>query len=167
MAENKEYIITRVFDAPQALVYETWAKPEHLQKWFGPKGSEVKSFKQDFRVGGISHASMSAGNGPLMWSKWTYQAIEPVSKLAWIQSFSDEKGGVTRHPMSATWPLEMLTTVLFEAEGKDKTKVTLKWIPINPSPEEVQTFLGAFDGMNMGWGGTFERLDDYLTQLKK
>lgn len=167
MADKNEFVIERVFNAPQELVYKMWADPAHLQKWFGPKGSDVKSFQQDFRVGGICHASMSAGNGPLMWSKWTYTAIEPVSELAWVQSFSDEKGGITRHPMSATWPLEMLTTVYFAAEGKDKTKITLKWLPVNASSEEIDTFTKSFDGMNAGWGGSFERLDDYLVSFKK
>jgi uncharacterized protein YndB with AHSA1/START domain len=88
------------------------------------------------------------------------------TKLVWAHSFSNEAGGITRHPLSATWPLELLTTVTLEEQPDGKTKVTLVWSPLNASPEELQTFDAARDSMRGGWGGTFERLDAYLAGVK-
>jgi uncharacterized protein YndB with AHSA1/START domain len=79
-----------------------------------------------------------------------------------VHSFSDENGGLTRHPLSPTWPLELLTTVTLEDAPGGKTKLTLRWSPLNPSEEERGTFDAAHDGMRGGWGGSFERLDAYL-----
>ncbi len=79
-----------------------------------------------------------------------------------MHSFSNEAGGLTRHPLIPTWPLELLTTVTFAEEPGGKTRVTLRWTPINATPEEQRTFDATRDGMNSGWNGSFERLDAYL-----
>ncbi len=78
----------------------------------------------------------------------------------------EQQGGLTRHPMAPTWPLEMLTTVTFEDAPGGKTKLTLVWSPLNASDEEQKTFDAAHRGMTGGWAGTFERLDAYLAATK-
>lgn len=104
-------------------------------------------------------------NGQEMWGKWVFREITPPRKLVYINSFSDEKGGLTRHPMSPTWPLEMLTTVTFEEED-GKTQLTLTWVPVNANEQERQTFLGGMDGMKSGWTGSFDNLDNELAVMK-
>jgi uncharacterized protein YndB with AHSA1/START domain len=162
---SKEFVITRVFDAPRELVFKAWTESEHIAKWFGPKGVTVKSAKMDLRPGGSLHSCMAAPDGHEMWGKWVFREIAPPEKLVYINSFSDEKGGLTRHPMSATWPLEMLTTVVFEDEG-GKTKLTLTWVPMNSSAEEIATFENGMAGMTGGWSGTFDQLEAYLLEIK-
>ena len=49
---DREIVITRVFDAPRALVFDAWTKPEHVQRWFGPKGFTLTTQEIDIRVGG-------------------------------------------------------------------------------------------------------------------
>jgi hypothetical protein len=39
--------------------------------------------------------------------KFVYRDIVPGKKPVLVVSFSDEKGGVTRHPMADNWPLEV------------------------------------------------------------
>ena len=85
-----------------------------MKEWWGPKGSVIVASKMDLRVGGTYLGAMRAGNGPVMWAKFVYREIAEPERLVWVHSFSDEAGGLTRHPMSPTWPLEMLTTVTFE-----------------------------------------------------
>jgi uncharacterized protein YndB with AHSA1/START domain len=160
----KEFVITRVFGSPRELVFKAWTEPERIAKWFGPKGVTVKSAKMDLRPGGSLHSCMATPDGHEMWGKWVFREIAPPEKLVYINSFSDEKGGLTRHPMSATWPLEMLTTVIFKDKG-GKTELTLTWVPINSSAEEIATFESGMAGMTGGWTGTFDQLDAYLLEL--
>jgi uncharacterized protein YndB with AHSA1/START domain len=100
-----------------------------------------------------------------MWGKWVIREIAAPEKLVYVNSFSNEKGGLTRHPMSPTWPLEMLTTVILK-EMDGKTELTLKWVPLNASPEEIATFNAGMAGMTGGWTGTFDQLDEYLVKSK-
>lgn len=167
-AETKsaDFVISRVFDAPRELVWQAFADPERVKHWFGPKGSTIVSSKMDLRVGGIYHGAMRNPDGQVMWAKFVYREVAPPEHLSWVHSFSDEKGGLTRHPLSASWPLELLTTVTFEEAPGGKTKLTLQWTPINATEEERKTFAAARDSMQGGWTGTFERLADYLAGEK-
>ena len=49
---QREVIITRVFDAPARLLFEAYAKPEHVKRWFGPRGWPLTLVEMDFREGG-------------------------------------------------------------------------------------------------------------------
>lgn len=160
--KNADFVISRLFDAPRELVWKCLTEAERMKEWFGPKGSAVVASKMDLRVGGSYHGAMRAGDGPLMWAKFVYREVVAPERLVWVHSFSDEAGGLTRHPLSATWPLELLTTVTLEDAPGGKTKLTLRWSPLNASEEERKTFDAAHDGMRGGWSGSFERLDAYL-----
>jgi uncharacterized protein YndB with AHSA1/START domain len=167
-AETKsaDFVISRVFDAPRELVWQAFADPERMKHWFGPKGSTIVSSKMDLRVGGVYHGAMRNPDGQIMWAKFVYREVSPPKRLSWVHSFSDEKGGLTRHPLSTSWPLELLTTVTFEEASDGKTKLTLRWSPINATEEERNTFEAAHDSMQGGWTGTFERLTAYLAGAK-
>src|SRR5579863_831639 len=165
-AKTKDFVITREFDAPRELLWKCFTEPERMKEWFGPKGSTVISSKMDLRVGGTYHGAMRDPSGKVMWAKFVYREIAEPERLSWVHSFSDESGGLTRHPLSPTWPLELITTVTFQAQPDNKTKVTLRWSPINATAEERATFDAAQSGMTQGWTGSFERLDAYLAKAK-
>ena len=152
--------ISRTVDAPREWVWRCWTEPERAMKWWGPKGSVMKKCKFDLRPGGIGHYLMQFA-GQDMWGKFAYREILKPERLVWINSFSDEKGGTTRHPLSPTWPLEMLTTVTF-SEKDGRTTIAVEWKPYNPTAEEMKTFEGGHDSMRKGWSGTFSQLEDYL-----
>ena len=163
--DNVEFVISRTFDAPRDLVWKAMTEASRLAHWWGPKGMAMGTVKLDFRPGGTFHYSMKTPDGHEMWGKFVYREIDPQDSIVFINSFSDENGGLTRHPMSATWPLEVLNTQTF-TENSGKTTVTLRGGPINASEEERQTFAGAFASMEQGFGGTFDQLNEYLMAAK-
>lgn len=163
---GKPFVISRVFNAPRDLVFKVWTEPEHFAQWFGPKGCKVRVATFEFKPGGIVHTCMGTPDGHEMWGKLIYREIAAPERMVYITTFSDEKGGLTRHPLSDTWPLEMLTTVTLEDQG-DKTKLTVEWVPLHATDVELSTFIGAMDGMSGGWKGSFEQLDAYLASLKR
>jgi uncharacterized protein YndB with AHSA1/START domain len=164
--ECADFVISRVFDAPRDLIWKCFAEPERMKEWFGPKGSVIVSSTMNFRVGGTYHGAMRDPSGRIMWAKFVYREIVAPERLVWVHSFSDEAGGLTRHPLSATWPLELLTTVTLEEAPARKTSLTIRWSPLNATVEENRTFDAARDGMTQGWSGTFERLAAYLANTR-
>jgi uncharacterized protein YndB with AHSA1/START domain len=160
---TREFVITRVFDAPRELVWKAWTERERLMQWFGPKGSTIRVAKMDLRPGGSFHYCMQSPDGKEMWGKFVYREIVAPERIVLVNSFSDAAGGLTRHPMSPTWPLEMLATTTF-AEQAGKTMLTVKWKPLNATEEERKTFDSAHGGMQQGWSGTFEQLAAYLAK---
>jgi uncharacterized protein YndB with AHSA1/START domain len=159
----KPFETSRVFDAPRERMWKVWTDPEHLKKWWGPKGFTVAQLKNDLRPGGTMHYCLRTPDGTEMWGRFAYREIVKPERLVFINSFSDPKGGVTRHPGHATWPLEMVSTILFEEQPGGKTKVTVRWIPADNSTElERKTFDEGRDSMKQGWGGTMDQLAGYL-----
>jgi len=163
--QDRQFVISRTFDAPRDLMWKIWTERDHLAKWFGPKGVTIVSAKNDLRVGGVFHYGMKTADGKMMWGKWIYREIVPPQRLVFIVSFSDEQGGVARHPLNAEWPLETLSTVTF-AEQDGKTEVTVRWTPHNATESERKTFETNREGMKQGWDGTFDRLAEYLEERK-
>ncbi|MBX9722179.1 MAG: SRPBCC domain-containing protein [Candidatus Obscuribacterales bacterium] len=160
------FSISRVFNAPRSLVYLVHTDPEHLSKWMSPEGFEAIYSVMDFKVGGFYHNGLQGPNGMQMWGKQTFVEIVSNEKLVHIQSFSDKAGGITRHPMAESWPLEMLATTTFEDAGTGKTKVTISWKPYNSDEAGNATFNGARAGMDQGFSGTFAKLESYLASIK-
>ena len=158
------FVISRTFDAPRERVWKSWTETEHIKHWLGPRGSTVNYSKVDLRPGGINHYCLATADGQEIWGKQVYREISRPERLVFVNSFSDEKGGLTRHPLSPTWPLELLTTVTLQ-EQQDKTIVTVEWLPINPSVAEAKTFDTGREGMKQGWGGSLDQLADYLSVL--
>lgn len=160
---GREFVITRVLDAPRAVVWRAWTEAEQLQRWFGPKGCTVPSCSVDLRPGGLFHYCMQTPDGHVMWGKWIFREIAPPEKLVVIVSFSDAQGGVTRHPLSPTWPLETLSTMTLK-ELAGKTELTLCWAPYGATEAESQTFDSSHESMTQGWTGTMDQLVGYLAQ---
>jgi uncharacterized protein YndB with AHSA1/START domain len=163
--EIREFMISRVFDAPADLVWKAFNEPERMKHWWGPKGYAVRAAKMDFRPGGVYHYCLRSPDGQDMWGKFAYREIVAPERIVFVSSFSDEKGRLTRHPMSPTWPLEMLSTFAF-ADQKGKTTFTIQSIPLNPTEDERKTFEDGRKGMKQGWTGTLDKLAEYLAKAK-
>ena len=97
-----------------------------------------------------------------MWGKWVFREIAPPGRLVAVTSFSDAAGGVSRHPLSPTWPLQTLPDTAFEAASDGRTAITVRWSPHEATDEERRTFAASHDAMRQGWGGTFDQLAAYL-----
>jgi uncharacterized protein YndB with AHSA1/START domain len=163
VAAIEAFAISRTFDAPRDLVWKAFTDPERMKQWWGPKGFTVIHSKMDLRPGGTYYYCLRAPDGSPMWGRFVYREIVAPERLVVVSSFSDEIGGITRHPMAPTWPREMLSTFLFE-EKDGRTTITIRWIPLNATDEEIKTFEAGRDSMRIGWTGTFDQLGDYLAK---
>jgi uncharacterized protein YndB with AHSA1/START domain len=159
--DDKEFVLSRTFDAPRDLVWKAWTEPKRLMEWWGPKGFKMKVAKLDLKPGGTFLYAMNAPDGSEMWGRFVFREIKAPERLEFINSFSNERGEITRHPMHEKWPLETLSIIEF-AERGGKTTITVRWIPINATTEERKTFADNHASMNQGWGGTMDQLAAYL-----
>ena len=161
-----DFVLSRVFDAPRELVWKAFTEPERMKQWWGPKGFTVIASKMDLRPGGYYHYGLKAPNGTPMWGKFAYREIVPPERMVLINSFSDEAGGTTRHPLHTSWPLEMLSVFTFEEMPGGKTKLTIRWSPHNATEDEERTFDTNRDGMRQGWGGSLDQLEAHLAKAR-
>lgn len=153
------------FDAPRDLVWAVNTQPDHLLKWMGPDGFDGIHTAMDFRPGGSHHYGLQGPEGVQMWGKQVFREIEPGRRLAYLQSFSDKDGQLTRHPMATSWPLQMLAVATFEDAGAGRTRMTITWVPHDSDAAGHATFDAARSGMEQGFAGMWAKLEAYLKSL--
>ena len=156
VAQGKDLVITREFDAPVEVVWKAWTEPEAYKKWWGPKDFTCPTAHLDVRVGGKFLSSMRAADGQEFWATGVYKEIIPLRKLVFTDSFADAQGNVvpSTHYGMAGIPLEMLVTVAFERVG-GKTRMTMTHAGL---PSEHARDASA------GWNESFDKMAAHLTQ---
>lgn len=166
--EIDEFKISRTFDAPRELIWKLHTECEHLKNWWGPKGFVMTHCKIHLKPGGTFHYGMHPPNNEsmVMWGKFVFREVDRPEKLVYVVSFSDENAGIARHPLSTTWPLEMLNTTEFtEVDGR--TTVTISGLPINATDEEIRTFDAGRNGMRQGFTWTYDHFEEYLATVRQ
>lgn len=164
--QSRPFTIARTFDASLDRVWRAWTDPVRLAQWWGPKGvtSTMKTF--ELKPGGVWHCKLEGPGYPAMWGKYVFREVTPKSRLVFVVSFSDETGKLVKHPMSADWPLEILSTIDF-AEAGGKTTINVTWTPINANEVERRTFDEGAESMRGGWTGTLDQMEAYLASEKE
>ncbi len=146
-SEDLELTITRVFDAPRSLVFKAWTAPEHLARWWGPKGFTTLSCAMDVRPGGAWFRRMRSPEGSEHTKRGVYREIVEPERL--VFTYADEDADGRLGP-------ETLVTVTFEEHGA-KTRLTLRQVGFESA--------GSRDAHEGGWTSCLERLADYLAGL--
>jgi uncharacterized protein YndB with AHSA1/START domain len=163
----KDFVIARDFDAPRPLLFSCFTEVDRLAKWWGPKGFRIIRPKLDFRPGGMFHYGMESGQGNVMWGRMMFREITPPERIVFINSFSDEHGGLARAPFfDDKWPLEILTHFDFAELGPNRSRFTVTWTPCNATEEEQAMFDANHASMNGGWTGTLDQLAEYVATQK-
>jgi len=86
------FTIVSDFDAPIEQVWQLWADPRKLERWWGPPGFPSTFRRHDFTVPGISLYSMPADGGMPGTMAWRFVAIDEPTALEVDNGFADESG---------------------------------------------------------------------------
>jgi uncharacterized protein YndB with AHSA1/START domain len=138
-----EVVITRIFNAPRSLVFKAWTDPEHLSKWFGPKGFMATIIENDARTGGAYHFHMRSPNFDQHWHG-IYREVVAPERLVFTWPTT------TRHPEVTN----TVVTVSFEDVGGGKTRLTLRHATFDT--------IGQRDDHGGGWNSAFDRLAELV-----
>ncbi len=156
MEKDKELLITHLFDAPQALVFEAWTNPTHLKQWYAPEGCTIEFKSIEVRVGGEFHSVINDPVHGECWIKGRYQEVIVPEKLVFSMILSNENGdnvSANEAGKSEEWPEAIKTTITFTAIGK-QTKVTLH--------QTVAEIEAKKTGAYQSWFSMFDRLSFLL-----
>jgi uncharacterized protein YndB with AHSA1/START domain len=158
-----QFVIERSFAVSQEVLFNACTQVEHLKHWMSPIGAKVVKAEQSLKPGGTYHYGLEMPDGNTMWGKVIYREITPNRRLVFVQHFSDPDGGVTAHPLAATWPMEMTTIFDFIVEAENQTRLKINWLNTRVTDAEIQTFHSAHTGMAQGWKGSLDQLTKYLS----
>lgn len=70
---DREIVMSRVINAPRALVFEAFTAVRHLSQWWGPEGFTTTTRSFEFRAGGVWDFVMHGPDGTdyQEWISWT------------------------------------------------------------------------------------------------
>jgi uncharacterized protein YndB with AHSA1/START domain len=145
LPSDREVRLTRIFDAPRAMVYDALTKPELVKQWFGPHGFSLPVCEIDLRVGGRWRYELAGPDGTRMGMSGKYLELSPPDGLVHTEAFDDFPGEAR------------VTTVLTEKDGKTTLVVT----SLAPSKEIRDAVVAS--GMEHGAAETYDRLAELLT----
>jgi uncharacterized protein YndB with AHSA1/START domain len=143
-----ELVITRVFDAPRAMVYRAFVDPDQLAQWFGPAGWSVPrdSVDIDPRPGGRQRFTMVNDEDPSRTSPVDGTFVEVIENELLVgeepESFLPEFAG---RPMRLR--------IEFYDEAGGRTRIVLRQGPYTPEWAEMS---------QAGWTSSFDKLDKLL-----
>ena len=149
---DREIQMTRVFDAPRALVFEAMTKPEHIKNWWGNlgEGYSVPVCEVDLRVGGKWRFVNRTPNGEEATFYGEYRDVKPPDRVVFTEIFEPFPDAVS-----------VVTSVLTEENGKTRMVATVEY----PS-REVRDMVRA-TGMERGAAISYDRLDDLVRAMQR
>lgn len=147
-ATDREITATRVFDAPRALVFQAWTRPEHVRRWYGPRAMEMAACEADVRPGGGYRYVLRAADGREHAFSGVYREVEPPARLVYTWGWEAMPGH------------DALETIVFD-EHDGGTLVTMR--TVFPSVEDLEGWAasGGYEGM----AETLERFAEVVAEL--
>jgi uncharacterized protein YndB with AHSA1/START domain len=144
---DREVVITRVFDAPRSMVFDSWTKPELLQRWLlGPEGWSMPVCEVDLRVGGsYRFVWRKAGQKDLAMGGVYREVVRPERIVSTEQFDQDWTGGET-----------VSTLVFVEKAGKTTVTNTVRYSSREARDGALKT------GMEQGIAASYDRLEQLL-----
>jgi len=142
---DREIVITRRFEAPRALVWETITRPEYVLRWWGPSWAPVVTAEIDLQVGGAWRYVCRGDDGAEMGWHGTYREVTPVERVVSTEVFEGFPDAESVNTMTLT-----------EVDGV----TTLTTVVAHSSREHRDGHLQS--GMEAGMQETFDRLDTLL-----
>lgn len=140
--KDRELLITRILNAPVALVWEAFTTPEHIANWWGPDGFTNTITKMDIRPDGEWDLVMHGPDGIDYKNKSIFREVVPLKKL------------VYEH---VTGP-HFMATITFEEQGE---QTYLKWHMLFDTREQLIEVVKTFKA-DEGLKQNVEKLIVYL-----
>jgi len=148
-----EIALTRDFDAPRALVWDMFTRPEHVRQWWGHGHLEVTVCEIDLRVGGAYRYAGRTPDGAEIPFRGVYREVVAPERLVYTEIYDvpmarDHEG--------------VVTTTFTEQAGRTRVHSVVRY----DSKQTRDVVLGS--GMERGVASGYDRIDDLLeVQLRK
>lgn len=144
---DREIVSTRVFDASRERVWAVWTQPEHVARWWGPRGFTNTIHEMDVRPGGDWRLVMHGPDGTDYPNRMTFEEVVEPERIVYLH-----------HAVREGELFHFRATVTF-AERSGGTEVTMRMAFPSPHARDFAEEHGAAEGLEQ----TLERLGEHLS----
>lgn len=141
------------FDAPAERVWDVWADPRKLERWWGPPTWPATFTRHEFTPGGECRYHMTGPEGEKSSGWWRIEALDKPHRIDFRNGLAGDDG----EPVPGTEA--MPTYALFEASGSG-TRMTV--VTNFPSVELMEKMIGM--GMREGMSAAMSQIDSVLAR---
>ena len=110
--DNLTLTLIADFDAPVDRVWELWADPRKLERWWGPPTYPSTFEEHDLSPGGEVSYFMTGPDGDKPRGWWRVTSVNPPTSLEFTDGFADENGNP-----APDMPVSTVTMRLTEHDG--------------------------------------------------
>ncbi|MCW2236848.1 SRPBCC family protein [Azospirillum canadense] len=153
-AVSRTLTISRVLDAPAALVFRAWTDPVQLPHFWGPHGMTTPFVEMDLKPGGAFRTLMRAPDGAEYPTSGVFLEIVENRRLVFTDAY--EPGFV---PAAKPFFTAVIT---FEEQGDGKTLLTAQARHWRDEDRDAHEKMGFHDG----WGQSLDRLAQHLDTIQ-
>lgn len=144
--------LDRVLNAPRALVWDCWTRPEHMVHWFVPRPHRVVDCRLDVRTGGACNCTFEV-EGQRMENPGVYLEVIEGEKLVFTDTYTEGWKPAPEPFMTA------ILTFADAGEGRTAYRAVVR----HRSPEAKKQHEEM--GFHEGWGTVADQLVEYANEL--
>jgi uncharacterized protein YndB with AHSA1/START domain len=136
--ESLTLVLVAEFDAPIERVWQLWADPRQLERWWGPPTHPATVEAHDLTVGGEVGYFMTGPDGERSRGWWRVTSVEPPTALEFTDGFANDDG-----TPNAETPTTAVQMRLSEHDGRTRMRLRFAF----ESREHIEQLerWGAFD----------------------
>ena len=146
--------VTAEFDASAERVWQLWADPRQLERWWGPPTYPATFTKHDLAPGSRVEYHMTGPEGDQPRGYWDVLETDPPHRLVFRDGFANDDGA----PNDALPRNEGRVTI--EEVGNGRTRMSIE--SIFPSTEAMEQILAM--GMEQGLTDAIGQIDAILAE---
>lgn len=133
------------FEASSARVWQLWADPRQLERWWGPPGYPATFVDHNFTSGGNVTYYMTSPEGEKYFGWWQISDLSAPTRLEFVDGFGDSDGNP-----NPEMPTTVTSVSIDEIEGATRMTLSTKF----PSEEAMQQMveMGMEEGLTLAVG---------------
>jgi uncharacterized protein YndB with AHSA1/START domain len=147
--------VSAEFKAPPERVWQLWADPRQLERWWGPPSYPATVDSHDLRPGGRVAYHMTGPTGDQPRGYWDIDEVQPPHRLTFRDGFADADG-----TPNDQMPGPSSEVVTIEAIGDGVTRMRIE--SHFPSTEAMEQILAM--GMEQGLTQALGQIDAILAE---
>ena len=152
-AASKTMVVTAEFNASITKVWELWADPRLLERWWGPPTYPATFAEHDLSPGGRVTYWMTGPEGERHGGWWLIRSVDAPRALEFEDGFSDENGNP-----NAELPTMLIQVALEELGARTRMSIATRF----PSREAMDQLISM--GMEEGMQRSYDRLDEAILE---
>jgi uncharacterized protein YndB with AHSA1/START domain len=143
--DNLTLTLLADFDVPPARVWQLWADPRKLERWWGPPTHPATVEQHDLTPGGKVTYFMTGPDGEKYHGWWQVNSVDPPSSLEFSDGFADQDGTPVDDMPNSTVHMQL-------AEHEGGTRMELRSTFASEEQMEKLVSMGMVEGLQEAVG---------------